>query len=655
MFASCIGFLLICLLRPVGTGGLYAHEDTTRIIPHGGHAVMHLQNDTAQIKDLLEQAVAYRQHLNRREQGNPYLMRAMKLAENLGDSLLLAQVYNAWSVDQRNVARYLLAVNYGKQALEYASGAKDTVLLCTIYNNIGVAYRRLDENQQAFEYHLQALRLAEACQNWRNQAIAINSIGNIYLATQQYDRAISSFQQSLDIEKTHQNNLGLAINYANIGLALAGKNQYKEAIEYFLKSLHYNELINSQQGRLISYNNLGQAYQKLGNYPLSLRYFKKALQLSGQIGDIIDVSDSYISVGNTYLLQKKYAEAYYHINEGLNIAQSIGSKSLIMKAYQALQEYYAKLGRYDQSMQMLEKALNYKDSLLNEKLNNRMAELEVLYQLDKKNAAIQLLKKEAYLKDLESNRNLILALSLLGLIVVMIGIGYFFIRHRELKAHQKSLQLELQSLRSRMNPHFIFNSLNSIHKYIWTNQPEEASDYLTKFARLIRMILENSERDFIPLSKELEFLSIYVELENLRCNHSFVFFLQIDEDIDTEDVMIAPLMIQPFVENAIWHGLAPKKGGGVLKISMKLQDQQKLRVEIEDNGIGRQRAEAIKMQKNPQHVSMGLRLTEERLKLLQHSTSFNLQQIQIIDLLDDQDCPCGTKVVLELPVEFAYS
>lgn len=655
IFASCACMFVAGFICSTSIAGTKIYVDTTAIVQHQLDTVTSIKSDTAKIGYLLNAGSVYRNEWHKREQENPFLIQALELAEKIGDSLQLARVYNAMCVDQRNVARYLLAVNYGKQALDYASTTKDSVLLSTILNNIGVAYRRLDDNQQAFEYHMRALHIAEACGNWRSQAIAINSIGNIYLSTEQYDKAIASFQQSLEIEKQHHNNLGLAINYANIGLALEGKNKYVQAVDYFLKSLSYNELINHRQGKLISYNNLGQAYQKLGRYSLSLDYFQKALQLSDQIGDVIDVADSYISLGYTYLLMKKYPEAYNQITKGLSIAQSIGSKSLIMKAYKALQEYYAAKGNFKQSMEMLEKALNYKDSMLNDKISNRMAELEVLYQLDKKNAAIQLLQKEAYLKDVESNRNLILALSLMGFIVVMVIGGYFVIRHRELKIRQRALQLELQSLRSRMNPHFIFNSLNSIHKYIWTNQPEEASDYLTKFARLIRMILENSERDFIPLSSEIEFLSIYIELENLRCNHSFEFVLQIEESIDTEDVMIAPLMIQPFVENAIWHGLAPKKGGGILKISMKLHEQQKLRVEIEDNGIGRQKAEEIKMQKNPKHKSMGLRLTEERLKLLQHSLPFNLQQTQIVDLIDGNQKPCGTKIILELPVEFAYS
>ncbi|MCL6523167.1 MAG: tetratricopeptide repeat protein [Thermoflavifilum sp.] len=613
--------------------------------------------DTSSIQQLLSDAVNYRQ-TNPLEPENPFLAKALSLANQLHDTLQLARVYNALCVDQRNCARYLLAVNYGKEALLYAQDIKDTILLATIYNNIGVAYRRLDENNQAFDYHLKALQLAQKIHHWRNEAIATNSIGNIYLALQQYDNAISSFKQSLSIEEEHQNLLGLAINYANIGLALQGKGEYRKAIQYFQISLRYNEQINSQQGKLISYNNLGQAYQQLGDYQESLYYFQRALDISNKIGDVIDLADSHISIGNTYLLLKSYPQAYTHIQEGLSIAKKIGSKYLIIKAYRALQKYYAHLNQYKTSMEMLEASLNYKDSMLNEQLNNRMAELETMYQLNKKNATIELLREQVHLKQLESSRNLILGLSLTGLLIVLIIGGYVYMRHQELKIRQKALQLELQSLRARMNPHFIFNSLNSIHKYIWTNQPELASDYLTKFARLIRMILENTEKEFIPLSREIEFLSIYIELENLRCNHVFHYRLELDESIDADDVLIAPLMIQPFVENAIWHGLAPRKEGGILRIAMHLQDDQRLVVEVEDNGIGRRKASEISFQKNPNHVSMGLRLTEERLKLLQysiHTGDMNFHGIQVVDLFDADQQPCGTKIILELPVEFAYS
>ena len=224
-------------------------------------------------------------------------------------------------------------------------------------------------------------------------------------------------------------------------------------------------------------------------------------------------------------------------------------------------------------------------------------------------------------------------------------------RKQELnKMNEQVARVELASLRSQMNPHFIFNSLNSIHKYIWENKQEDASEYLTKFSKLVRMILENSKEKEIPLSKELEGLQLYIELEHRRCNHKFDYSITVDPAINSANVLIPSMIIQPYVENAIWHGLVQKEGSGNLRISIA-QGINQLNCIIEDDGIGRKKAAEIKAQKQDVHKSLGLDITQERLNLL-NKESGGISSVQIIDI--DEGSHTGTKVILQLPLNMLY-
>ena len=217
--------------------------------------------------------------------------------------------------------------------------------------------------------------------------------------------------------------------------------------------------------------------------------------------------------------------------------------------------------------------------------------------------------------------------------------------------NEQMAQLELASLRSQMNPHFLFNSLNSIHKYIWENKQEDASEYLTKFAKLIRMILENSKEKAIPLSAEIEMLHLYIELEHRRCNGKFSYSLTVDTEIDTNNTVIPSMIIQPYVENAIWHGLVQKEGNGELIVSIS-GNKTALECCIEDNGIGREKAREIKQAKHDNHKSLGLGITNKRLELLGIEKG-EAATITVIDKTNNEG-PCGTKIILQLPLTTQY-
>jgi len=213
----------------------------------------------------------------------------------------------------------------------------------------------------------------------------------------------------------------------------------------------------------------------------------------------------------------------------------------------------------------------------------------------------------------------------------------------KLQLHQQMIKSELETLKLQMNPHFIFNSLNSINSFIVENKTNLASDYLTKFSRLIRLILDNSKNETITLENELETLKLYLLMESLRFNQSFEYCINIDNNIDASEISIPPLIIQPYVENAIWHGLMHKTHDRLLIINIKRVSIEDIIIEIIDNGVGREKAASLRSKSVNLNKSYGLEITKQRLVSLNKRNT-----ITIIDLFDAYQLPIGTKVILKL-------
>ena len=190
-----------------------------------------------------------------------------------------------------------------------------------------------------------------------------------------------------------------------------------------------------------------------------------------------------------------------------------------------------------------------------------------------------------------------------------------------IELEKKNIDIEQRLLRTQMNPHFIFNSLNSINSFITDNNSDSAQSFLSKFARLMRYILDNSRKSFVPVEDEIATLQLNMELEQLRFDNKFDFEIEVDEDIDPEFTYIPPMLIQPFVENAILHGLAGKKERGLIRVGFSA-NKELMHCFVEDNGIGREEAMEIKKKSGKAtHRSLGMQVTKERLEILNEKTT----------------------------------
>ncbi|WP_345248113.1 sensor histidine kinase [Nibrella saemangeumensis] len=210
-------------------------------------------------------------------------------------------------------------------------------------------------------------------------------------------------------------------------------------------------------------------------------------------------------------------------------------------------------------------------------------------------------------------------------------------------------EAEMTGLRSQMNPHFIFNCLNSIKLYAIENDSEKASDYLTKFSRLIRLVLENSRSERVTLRNELDMLQLYADMETMRFKQKLSFFVEVEPDVDVGFVEIPPLLLQPYVENAIWHGLMHKPEGGTVRVRASQSQENLLQLTITDDGVGRTRAAELKSKSASHRKSFGMKMTSERIALVNQLYQTHTQ-VEIQDLVDTDGLPAGTEVIIQIPI-----
>lgn len=611
-------------------------------------------NDTSKVNWLLNKGKLLGRYFDKRGMENLFFQEAITLSRRIRYTPGIFNAYIEIGISKRNKSEYLLAADYHQKAIKYAEEAGNDLWLCNALNNTGVDYRRMDDQlEKAFDYHFRALQLAEKIKDVRNICIAINSIGNIKLTTEKYTEAIDHFEKALELEKQSKNLLGVAINLGNIGYGYQGLGKLDLAIDYYKKSLAVNQELNNSIGLAICYNSLGVAYQLKKDYARAHEYLNKALEVNDNVDDKVHVAESYLNIGKLWSLQGKHEEARKYFKQSIDLSLRWRFKYLLMEAYRALAKDYEASGDFKRSLEAMDKSFTYKDSLLVEQSSLAWAQTQAIYEVDRKDNQIKLLEHDKQMSELRTKRNVVYTLSMAGFVLMVAIGGFFYIRHRNLENNKHTLQLELRSLRAQMNPHFIFNSLSSIHRFIWSNNQEEASDYLTKFSRLMRMILDNTQYTFISLNKELESLRLYLDLEKLRCNDVFEYHITVAEDINEDEVMIPPMIIQPYVENAIWHGLVHKSGKGLLKIDVELNGKI-LTCTVTDNGIGRKKAIEIKEKKGQTHRSMGIKVTEGRIDLIRKINNTKDANVNITDLEDESGKALGTQVKLILPVEFIF-
>ena len=525
--------------------------------------------------------------------------------------------------------------------------------LARAYGSIGIVFSEQSSYAKALQYELKALKIYEENKNLEKCARLYNNIGIVYKAQDEDFKALNYFVKCLKIqEKIGDETVG--ITTTNIGNIYLHQKNFPKAFDYYNKAQQLFIKYPNPRGLGELYNNLGLYYKMTNNQAEALKTFDKAIAAFTSIEDKFGISDTYFYIGEIYLEQNKLDEALISTNKSLALAKELEVMEQVQNAEKRLSEIYEKKHNTEESLRHFKLYSIAKDSVANAENIRSSVRAEMNFEFDKKEV---LQKKEQEKRELvyseQSKRHQQQIFFVILFILLVFGIIFLIYNRLQLKKTltlQKELaEYEQKALHLQMNPHFVFNCLGSISSFIVQNGTDSAIKYLSKFSKLMRLTLEYSKESLIPIDKEMESLQNYLELEQLRFNQKFDFTITKSSDIE-DDMALPPLLLQPFVENAIIHGLIPKNEKGNIAIDFSIE-KESLICTIEDNGIGFDKSKEIKEALVSVHKSMALDITKKRLEMMEASTS-RKANVEIEELKSVSCEILGTKVVLNLPIQY---
>jgi LytS/YehU family sensor histidine kinase len=344
-----------------------------------------------------------------------------------------------------------------------------------------------------------------------------------------------------------------------------------------------------------------------------------------------------------------YKKSIEYFNLYLSKSTEMGMKRQQREALSNLSTCYERLNNIDSAYKYLADYNRLNDTMLNDEKIRQVAAMQTKFETERKEKENVILESKLKVQSLELSNNRYLMFGLCSLLFLSVLSAWLIVRQNKLKSKQEAIQLEQKLLRSQMNPHFIFNSLTTIESFIYENQPKEAGRYLSDFARLMRLILENSSEEYIPLNKEIKTLEYYLVLQKLRLEDNLTYHISAESIDDPENINIPPMLTQPFIENAIEHGFRGISKDGHIDVEFKIINDDELQVQITDNGKGINST----LQDNPgnisKHKSMALQITKERLIVLNKSKKRKVT-FAISDISDETNHNTGTRVVFAIPL-----
>jgi hypothetical protein len=544
-------------------------------------------------------------------------------------------------------------------------------------------YESVGDYRNAMNHLMQAKKYGSKYELWWKME---EQIGLLYAKMNKHDSALHYLNKYMENKNALYNNVSLAEYFIS-------QDKFTDALESLgrarqtITRLYGTERFSNFSRVQLAY---GLAFRGLKNYDSALIYLKNSLRIYDKETQLKAME----AVAETYAALKIYDSAFTQLQRYKALNDSVSNRQFIWRLNNQLYQSERAAIEFIRANQivLLKKDNSLKEELLKtEEILRRQKESENLLLVQESKIRKQELEKEKIQKKQKESEFLVLNQNLklkqqqlkqksqlqnfliIGFILLGLS-GFFIVRSLHLKRknemmarqiaetkfelgnlekkrqeagfRQQAIELEMQALRAQMNPHFIFNCLSSINRYIIKNQTEDASDYLTRFSRLIRMVLINSQKSVITLEDELVMLRLYLDMERLRFKNSFDYNITFTNTIEPATIFVPPLLLQPFCENAIWHGLMHKDGPGKLEVTLNFKSEM-LTCTISDNGVGRAKAAAYKNQTAEKQKSLGLQITKERLAL------FNKQKqdevcFEMKDVINENGFVEGTQVDLHI-------
>jgi len=551
-----------------------------------------------------------------------------------------------------------LAVNNYKQSI---SGSPRT----DVQIKLAKAYR-LNQNYQESIVTYKAL-LKNSLSIYQ-QIEVYEGLGDTYNAINDPLNSIFNYQKGLDLANERNVTPKITDLNSKIGEAYAQGGELEEAESYFDNSLDLAEKENKKRA-ITEKNKVADFYGKNRDFDKEIQMREETIdEINSMDEDFIDLEDEdqnsaltpqsqNYKIANAFVAQEKYEEAIPYLEKSIEEADDKEDLIVQKDATRKLSEIYKDIGEYDKAAESYQNYVELVDELYIKKeqeisqaarfskeialQQNRITSLENERKLNESRYELAFENKELTQKNIRVQRWVIISLILIAILLLVTA----YILNRSVKQQKYANNLlALKSLRTQMNPHFIFNALNSVNSFIAKNDERAANKYLSDFSLLMRSVLENSEEDFIPLEKEIELLDLYVKLEHFRFKDKFDYKINIDEHIDVGDFVIPPMLLQPYVENAVWHGLRYKEEKGLLEINFEPLDSDKLLISISDDGIGRKKSKSLKTEHQKKQNSKGMGNIKERISIL-NTMYKDKVDVVINDLFENEE---GTRVQLIL-------
>ena len=608
-------------------------------------------------------------------------LQTIRLYKNIQDEKVLAETY-------MNLALALFCQSYFNRAeaacmevIRLSQKTSDKKRIGESTAVMGSISLESGNYEKSFEYFNQSLEIFKTINDSYNTAIVLAKIGDLYRLAGDQKTALNFYFQSLKYPK------GLSLLW--YPLVDLGDSYYShEQLDTALYDQDiYNQTIKSltirSNYKIFHRIRTAELHMASKEYDKALGLLMEDLELSGKKNDKNLVMRLLLDIGKTYEGKKDYRMANHYTKVLIQNARKHKAKQYMRDGYRLMSGLQEQLHHPDSAYFYFRQYTNMKDSVAIDEFSKKLAIYKAATENEKKQAQIESLNNEKMisqqqlqLSEQQVKGESFLKNILIAGVLVLVLLGFIIFRNIILKQkneanrheivekeltmqkleservksalQQQATELEMQALRAQMNPHFIFNSLNSINRFILQNDKSMASEYLTKFSRLVRLILQNSQSSLIPLESELEALQLYLELESVRFNHHFHFTIRLDPGMDVSALKVPPLIIQPYAENAIWHGLMHKEEKGHLQIEL-YEEGNMLCCKIADDGIGRKKAVEIKSKSAATHKSMGIQITANRIAMLQKENS-DASQIKITDLVLPDGRVGGTEVLLKIPV-----
>jgi tetratricopeptide (TPR) repeat protein len=599
----------------------------------------------------------YHSNLLEFETADFYLKNAQKIAEKKRQNAKIAEVKNLIAFNFMLDNKKDSALRYTEMSIQFARRTSNKSILAESFNTQARVYAYFGQLELSVAKNIVSLQLAlEVNDRFRlakyNRELGISQrlIYNLNDAEYYFKQ---SYEHAQKIADYHQ--MGLALS--NLGTIYFGRKEFKKAIESTQRAIRLLSELNDFNGLGEAYDILGMIYREQKDYTLAASSFNKSLVFYESTGNKEKIAGVYHNVGTVFRKQKKYANALNYLQRSIEIREQFGSKNQIYSTYREIADVYRDVGKTNDALKYLDMYLDYQDSNTTIQSATKIAELSELYRSEQRDRLIMMQsdsierqrQERAFTStklenvQLRNNSQMYFIIGFL-IISVLAGIIVFYRWNQtRIKQERKEAEMSQTLLRAQMNPHFVFNAMSVIQSYIYENDTENSSKFLVNFSRLIRLILENSPKEFIPIETEIEILQKYLETQKLRFEDRFDYSIECEDILLEEGALIPPMITQPFIENAIEHGQLHTIEGGFILISFSKQNNM-LNVIIEDNGIGRKGAELNKKSKD--HKSMAMKITKDRIDNM--SKKYRTEGRLIVEDFNKK-LNTGTKVLISLP------